>query len=132
MSTVLQTRDLRKEFDGVVATDGVNYAIDNKTLECIIGPNGAGKTTFFDLITGVLTPDSGTVEFNGDDITGLSVHEIARKGVVRKYQTPSIYNEISVDRNIRIAFGEDGTTDPNRRVKKILNRGNSGSRLEWY
>lgn len=122
MSTVLQTRDLRKEFDGVVATDGVNYAIDNKTLECIIGPNGAGKTTFFDLITGVLTPDSGTVEFNGDDITGLSVHEIARKGVVRKYQTPSIYNEISVDRNIRIAFGEDGTTDPNRRVKKILNR----------
>ncbi|AZH27125.1 ATP-binding cassette domain-containing protein [Haloplanus aerogenes] len=89
-------------------------------IECVIGPNGAGKTTFFNLITGAIKPDSGTVYFDGDDITGQSINEIARRGMVRKYQTPSVYNEMSVRRNIRIAFGEDKPPNADERLTELL------------
>ena len=122
MTTLLRTRDLHKEFNGIVATDGLNYELDEGALECIIGPNDAGKTTFFNLITGSIAPDSGTIEFDGEDITDLSIHEVARRGMVRKYQTPSVYENISIRRNIGISFGEDGPRDPEGRAREILDR----------
>jgi ABC-type uncharacterized transport system ATPase subunit len=122
MNNILRTRNLHKEFDGLVATDGLNYELERGELECIIGPNGAGKTTFFDLITGSLAPNRGTVEFDGEDITGLPIHEIARKGMVRKYQTPAVYGEISVRRNIGIALGKNGPENPDERTDEILDR----------
>lgn len=120
MSAILRTEDLVKEFDGIVATDHLDYEIETGEIQCIIGPNGAGKTTFFNLITGVLTPDSGTIWFDGTDITGQDIHEIARQGMVRKYQTPSVYDDMSVRRNVRIAFGEDKPTDGDERLAEIL------------
>ncbi|MFB6107287.1 MAG: ATP-binding cassette domain-containing protein [Haloplanus sp.] len=120
MSVILRTDDLLKEFDGVVATDHLDYEMEAGEIECIIGPNGAGKTTFFNLITGTLTPDAGTVHFDGTDITGMDIHEIAQQGMVRKYQTPSVFEEMSVRRNIRIAFGESGPADEEARLREIL------------
>lgn len=120
MSAILRTVDLVKEFDGVVATDHLNYEMPEGEIQCIIGPNGAGKTTFFNLITGVLTPDSGQIYFDGDDVTGEDIHEIAQRGMVRKYQTPSVYDEMSVRRNIHIAFGEDKPADAEARLTEIL------------
>nr|WP_283102278.1 ATP-binding cassette domain-containing protein [Haloplanus sp. XH21] len=116
----MRTVDLVKEFDGVVATDHLDYEMPEGEIQCIIGPNGAGKTTFFNLITGVLTPDSGQIYFDGEDITGEDIHEIAQRGMVRKYQTPSVYDEMSVRRNIRIAFGEDKPADGEARLTEIL------------
>lgn len=120
MTAILRTEDLVKSFSGVVATDHLEYEVETGEIECIIGPNGAGKTTFFNLITGTLTPDSGTVYFDGEDITNLDIHEIARRGMVRKYQTPSVYAEMSVRRNIGIAFGENKPTEVDRRRREIL------------
>jgi len=120
MSTILRTDDLVKTFSGVVATDHLEYQMDAGEIECVIGPNGAGKTTFFNLITGTLSPDSGAVYFDGDNITGMKVHEIARRGIVRKYQTPSVYAEMSLRRNIGIAFGENKPADKDRRLHEIL------------
>jgi urea ABC transporter ATP-binding protein UrtD len=120
MTAILRTEDLVKSFSGVVATDHLEYEVAAGEIECIIGPNGAGKTTFFNLITGTLAPDSGAVYFDGEDITDLDVHEIARRGMVRKYQTPSVYDEISVRRNIGIAFGEDRPPEADRRQREIL------------
>lgn len=120
MSAILRTDDLVKEFNGVVATDHLDYEMDAGEIQCIIGPNGAGKTTFFNLITGAITPDSGTVYFDGDDITGQDINEIARRGMVRKYQTPSVYDDMNVRRNIRIAFGEEKPANADERLAELL------------
>lgn len=130
MTAILRTDGLYKEFDGVVATDNLDYEMAAGEIQCIIGPNGAGKTTFFNLITGVLTPDSGTIHFDGEDITGRDIHEIARQGMVRKYQTPSVYDEMSVRRNIRVAFGEDKPDDPDARLAEIADLIGISDRLD--
>lgn len=130
MTAILRTDDLYKEFDGVVATDNLDYEMAAGEIQCIIGPNGAGKTTFFNLITGVLTPDSGTIHFDGEDVTGRDIHEIARQGMVRKYQTPSVYDEMSVRRNIRVAFGEDKPDDPDARLAEIADLIGISDRLD--
>jgi len=120
VSTILRTDDLVKEFNGVVATDHLDYEMNAGEIQCIIGPNGAGKTTFFNLITGAITPDSGAIYFDGDDITGLDINDIARRGMVRKYQTPSVYDEMNVRRNIRIAFGEEKPANADERLVELL------------
>jgi branched-chain amino acid transport system ATP-binding protein len=130
VTAILRTDGLYKEFDGVVATDNLDYEMAAGEIQCIIGPNGAGKTTFFNLITGVLTPDSGTIHFDGEDITGRDIHEIARQGMVRKYQTPSVYDEMSVRRNIRVAFGEDKPDDPDARLAEIADLIGISDRLD--
>lgn len=130
MTAILRTDGLYKEFDGVVATDNLDYEMAAGEIQCIIGPNGAGKTTFFNLITGVLTPDSGTIHFDGEDVTGRDIHEIARQGMVRKYQTPSVYDEMSVRRNIRVAFGEDKPDDPDARLAEIADLIGISDRLD--
>lgn len=120
MSAILRTKDLIKEFNGVIATDQLNYEMEVGEIQCIIGPNGAGKTTFFNLITGAIAPDSGSVWFDGEDITGLEINDIARRGIVRKYQTPSIYNNMSIRRNLGIAFGAQKPQNADERLMELL------------
>ena len=115
---ILKTEDLVKEFSGIVATDHLNFEAEEGQIECVIGPNGAGKTTFFNLITGVLNPDSGSIFFKGEEITEKSVDEIARRGIVRKYQTPSVYEEFTIGRNMRIAA--NAKSGNNTSVTEIL------------
>jgi urea ABC transporter ATP-binding protein UrtD len=130
VSAILRTEDLYKEFDGIVATDHLDYEMEAGEIQCIIGPNGAGKTTFFNLVTGVLAPDSGAIHFDGRDITGQDIHEIARRGIVRKYQTPSVYDDMSVRRNIQVAFGEDRPDDERERLAEIADLIGIADRLD--
>ncbi|MFB6194476.1 MAG: ABC transporter ATP-binding protein [Halobaculum sp.] len=79
---------IRKAFGGVVANEDVTFGVPEGTITGLIGPNGAGKSTLFGCVTGFLEPDAGTVRLDGEDVTGLPPHEIARRGLVRSFQTP--------------------------------------------
>ncbi len=103
MKTVLKTEGLIKKFGGLVATNNVNFELKEGEIKGLIGPNGAGKTTFYNLITGVYKPDSGKVFFMGEDITGMSPNNICRRGLVRTYQITSIFPNLTVFENVRLA-----------------------------
>jgi urea transport system ATP-binding protein len=107
METILQTKNLRKAFGGLVALSDINFSMGSGELRAIIGPNGCGKTTFFNLITGRIKPTEGEVLYNGENITSLPVHEIARKGIGRKFQIPSIFESLTVYENIQVPFFSD-------------------------
>ena len=100
---LLQVRDLQKMFGGVVAVDGVSFDIAPGSMTGLIGPNGAGKSTTFDLITGVQKPDSGTVKFDGTDITGMRTDAIANRGLVRTFQIARELEEMTVLENVMLA-----------------------------
>ena len=100
---ILQTRQLVKRFGGVWATDTVDFVLQRGELRCLIGPNGAGKSTFFKLLTGQLRPTSGKITFDGNDITTLSTHQIARLGVGIKNQTPDVFDGLSGRENLWLA-----------------------------
>ncbi|WP_290811556.1 ABC transporter ATP-binding protein [Halovivax sp.] len=100
----LRVTDLRKTFGGVVAVDGVDFAIERGSITGLIGPNGAGKSTTFNLITGVHAPDSGQVFLEGEDITGLHPNQIANRGLVRTFQIARELSEMTVLENMLLAF----------------------------
>lgn len=100
---VLETRGLAKRFGGLIAVDCVDFSLEEGELRSLIGPNGAGKTTFFNLLTGHLPADAGTILFRGRDVTGLPVYARARLGIGRKFQSPTVFDELTVLDNIRVA-----------------------------
>lgn len=83
---ILQTRNLTKRFGGIVAVNNVDFSVEKGVIKGLIGPNGSGKTTLINCITGVYKPDRGRVVFDGEDITGLLPHDIAKRGVARTWQ----------------------------------------------
>ena len=91
-------------FDGFKAVNELNLYIDKGELRVIIGPNGAGKTTVLDLICGRTKLSSGSIKFKDQEITGLKEHEIVTRGIGRKFQTPSIYEDLTVFENLEISF----------------------------
>ncbi len=101
---ILQVTDLTVSFDGFRAVDGLSLSIEKNELRVIIGPNGAGKTTLLDIICGKTRPSSGKVVFNGHDLTHRSEHQIVRLGVGRKFQTPSVYEDLTVIENFEISL----------------------------
>lgn len=101
---VLETRNLVKEFKGFTAVDDVNLKVERGTIHALIGPNGAGKTTVFNLLTKFLTPTTGTILFNGEDITTMKSAAIARKGIVRSFQISAVFPHLTVLENVRIAL----------------------------
>lgn len=100
--TLLQTDSLDKDFGGFTAIDSVDFGIEAGELRCLIGPNGAGKSTLLKLITGTYEPTSGSVYYDGHDITALDPHERVRHGISMKFQVPSVYDELSVRENARL------------------------------
>jgi branched-chain amino acid transport system ATP-binding protein len=100
---LLRVRDLCKKFGGVLALNYVNLDFKDKVLKSIIGPNGAGKTTLVNVITGRLEPSSGTVNFEGRDVTGLPSHRLTQLGICRTFQITEIFPGLSVFENVRIA-----------------------------
>ena len=100
---VLRIKGLTKAFGGLVAVDRVDYELPGGDLRAIIGPNGAGKTTLFNLISGMLPADTGSIAFRGREITGRSPHAISRMGIARTLQVKSVFNGLSVHDNIWIA-----------------------------
>lgn len=108
---LLQVEELRKSFDGLIALDGVDLSIDSGECVGLIGPNGAGKTTFFNCTTGVLSPDSGSVRFEGEDILGSSPAKIARRGMIRTFQVARELGEMTVQENMALgAQNQPGET----------------------
>jgi len=89
-------------FGGLKAVDGVTLTVDAGTIHSLIGPNGAGKTTLVNLISGFYAPDRGRIALRGEPITGLSPARIARRGLVRTFQTPQLFDELSVLDNVMV------------------------------
>jgi urea transport system ATP-binding protein len=101
---VLAIEDLTVSFDGFKAVDALSMYIDKNELHVVIGPNGAGKTTVLDLICGKTKSTSGSIKFKNKELTKLSEHEIVRAGVGRKFQTPSIYENLTVYQNLEVSY----------------------------
>ena len=102
--TILETRQLTKEFKGFVAVNQVDLKVRRGTIHALIGPNGAGKTTCFNLLTKFITPTRGTILFNGIDITGEAPAHIARRGIIRSFQISAVFPHLSVRENVRVAL----------------------------
>ncbi len=103
MSKILKTENVKKRFGGIIALNGVNIDVESKSLTMIIGPNGSGKTTLINVISGVYKPDYGRVKFNGTDITGKPPHQIYKVGLVRTFQIPSLFTNLTVLENLLVA-----------------------------
>ena len=101
---VLTVEDLTVSFDGFKAIDSLNLYVDQNELRVIIGPNGAGKTTLLDLICGKTRASAGRIKFKNLEMTTLPEHQIVRAGIGRKFQTPSIYENLSVFQNLEVSF----------------------------
>ena len=103
MTALLETRGLGRAFGALQAVAGVSLTVEPGEVRAIIGPNGAGKTTLFHLISGLLAPTAGRVLFRGDDVTALPAPARCRRGISRTFQITSIFPELSVLENVRIA-----------------------------
>ena len=103
MSTVLAVRDLAKRFGNLAAVDGVDLDIAEGTVTAIIGPNGAGKTTLFNLITGALRPDRGSVWLKDAMLTGLNPERIVRAGLVRTFQITQVFPGLTAIDGVTVA-----------------------------
>ena len=101
---ILKATGLTKEFKGFVAVKNVDLRVRRHTIHALIGPNGAGKTTCFNLLTHFLTPTSGRIHFNGQEITGNSPAAIARMGLVRSFQISAVFPHLTVRENVRIGL----------------------------
>ena len=102
--SVLSVKDLTVSFDGYKVVDNLSFDIGENELRVIIGPNGAGKTTVLDLISGKTKPTAGSVKFLGQEIMGVSENQIVKLGLGRKFQTPSIFEDLTVFENLEISF----------------------------
>jgi branched-chain amino acid transport system ATP-binding protein len=99
---ILEVNDVNKRFGGLQALNNVNLDIEEGTVHAIIGPNGAGKSTLLNCFVGRLVPDTGTVMFNGQSLLGIKPHEINQAGVSRVFQTPEIFEALTLKENIMI------------------------------
>jgi branched-chain amino acid transport system ATP-binding protein len=101
---ILSASNLRKEFSGFSAVDGVDLTVHRGTVHALIGPNGAGKTTCFNLLTKFLKPTGGNIRYNGRDITSASPATVAGMGLVRSFQISAVFPQMSVLENVRVAL----------------------------
>ncbi len=103
MDILLETRNLNKRFGGIKAVSKMDLTLRQGEILGLIGPNGAGKTTFFNLISGFLRPDSGSIYFQGEEITRMKAHEICRKGIARTFQLVKPFGKMTVLKNIQVS-----------------------------
>lgn len=100
---LLAVEDLTVSFDGFKAVDSLTIYVDQDELRVIIGPNGAGKTTLLDLICGKTRASQGSIKFNNRELIGLAEHSIVQVGIGRKFQTPSIYENLTTFQNLEVS-----------------------------
>ena len=104
MAVLLQAENVSEVFGGLKAVADFNFHINRGELVGLIGPNGAGKTTAFNLFTGVYTPTTGEITFDGKSIVGLKPYEITKRGIARTFQNIRLFSELSVLDNVKIAY----------------------------
>jgi ABC-type branched-subunit amino acid transport system ATPase component len=116
----LAVRGLTKRFGGLLAVNGCDFEVDAGTVVGLIGPNGSGKSTVFNLITNMLPADSGSVLHDGIPLTGLKLHEVARRGIGRTFQEVKIFRELTVWENLGLAALGRGLADWQKRAHGLL------------
>ena len=102
--SVLETRELSKDFAGFRAVDRVSIALDDGKVHALVGPNGAGKTTLFHMLTGFVRPSAGSIVAFGADVTGLAPFRISRMGIARSFQITSLFDRRTVLENVVLAL----------------------------
>jgi branched-chain amino acid transport system ATP-binding protein len=102
--SLLTAADVRKEFGGLIAVNGVDFEIPTGSIVSLIGPNGAGKTTFFNMLTGVYKPTGGKIIFDGEDVTGKPPHAITARGIGRTFQNIRLFNEMTAVENVLVGM----------------------------
>jgi ABC-type uncharacterized transport system ATPase subunit len=102
-AALLTVERVSRDFGGLRALDGVSFEVAAGEVLCIIGPNGCGKTTLFNAITGQVRPSAGCVRFDGRELSGLAPDRVARLGVARKFQVPSVFEDLTVRENLGVA-----------------------------
>lgn len=105
---MLKINGLQKRFGGLVALGGVSLTVPDRHILGIIGMNGSGKTTLLNCINGLYVPDAGTIDFNGKELGGLPVHEVARLGVGRTFQVPRIFPHLTLLDNLDVSQLQTG------------------------
>jgi branched-chain amino acid transport system ATP-binding protein len=121
--TILETRALCKDFSGFNVVSEVDLRVRRGDIHALIGPNGAGKTTLFHLLTRFLQPTSGTIVFDGQDITRLRAHEIASRGLIRSFQISATFGGFTAMENVRLALQRrHGPVHAFWRSSKVLRR----------
>ena len=115
--TILNLKDVSVSFEGFLALNNLNLTLTKGELRAVIGPNGAGKTTFLDVITGKVKPTKGHVFFKGKSLVGKKEHKIARIGVGRKFQSPRVFENLTVQENLEISVSQYSST-----IKLIANK----------
>ncbi len=100
---MLKVENLHKSFSGFKAVNGANLDVKKGEIVAVIGPNGAGKTTLFNLVTGILKPDSGRVLFKDEDITGFAPYRVCKKGLTRSFQVVNVFSRLTVFENVRVS-----------------------------
>lgn len=100
--SLLDIRGLEKQFGGVKALDGIDFHIDEGEIVSVIGPNGAGKTSFFNVISGMFSPDSGSIVFDGDHVAGHLPNEITKRGIARTFQNVRLFPNLTVLENVMV------------------------------
>jgi branched-chain amino acid transport system ATP-binding protein len=100
---LLDVQGITKRFGGLTAVNNVTFSVEKGAILSVIGPNGAGKSTLFKLISSFVTPTSGRVTYEGQTMTGLPPHEVARRGVVRTFQETTIFKEMTALQNVIVA-----------------------------
>ena len=129
--TLLNLKNVSVSFEGFLALNNLNLTLSKGELRAVIGPNGAGKTTFLDVITGKVKPTKGDVFFKGKSLVGKKEHKIARIGVGRKFQSPRVFENLSVQENLAISVSQYSSTikliatkptqDKLEEVRKLMN-----------
>jgi branched-chain amino acid transport system permease protein len=123
---VLEARGISKRFGGIVAADSLDFDLRKGTITALVGPNGAGKTTVFNLLTGFIRPDRGSVKLNGTELVGLSPDKVARLGLVRSFQDVRLFNRITCLQNVMLAVQHQ----PGENVAKLALAGPMAKRGE--
>lgn len=103
MTSHLELKEVSVSFNGFQAVDKLSLSVEKGELRCLIGPNGAGKTTALDLICGKTAPTTGSIVYKDTELSNLEEYEIARVGVGRKFQVPSVFRQLTVRENLEVA-----------------------------
>ena len=111
MDAIIQTKQLTKKFGGLVAVNKVDFTLNQGEVRGLIGPNGSGKTTLINLMTGVYEPTSGNVVFNDEDITGWNPNRVAQRGILRTFQIPRLFGNMTLLENMLIPRFADFSMD---------------------
>ena len=117
---LLCVRGVKKYFGGVRAVDGVDLEVPRRWIVGLIGPNGSGKSTLFNVIAGVGLVDAGRIWFDGEDITGLPPHEIYKRGLVRTFQTPRLWQSLTVYENTLAGYRGHSGENPLRALLRLF------------